>query len=744
VSQLFTDTDLTAGLNEPQKAAVLHRGGPLLILAGAGSGKTRVLTHRIAHLVQTGDAQPENILAITFTNKAAAEMRERAGKLVGGRANSMWLTTFHSACARILRAEAERLGYTRGYTIYDSSDSQRLVRQCMDARDVDNKRFPPRMIQSIISRAKNQLENAAQFATHTDGVVDEVVAAVYETYERRLRDMNAMDFDDLLLRSVELFQTYPDVLAKYRNVFQQILVDEYQDTNSAQYKWVELMAHEHRNLVVVGDDDQSIYGFRGADVSNILNFEKDFPDAAVIKLEQNYRSTGRILDAAHAVVSRNSGRKGKKLWTDGPKGDKLKVRQLTDEHEEARYVAGEIQRLTEGGVSNNDVAVFYRTNAQSRVLEDTLVRYRMPYQVIGGTRFYERAEVKDALAYLTMLANPNDAVSLQRIINSPRRGIGKTTVDRLLGYANTIGEPVLDLVGRAEEVPGLGGAALKALARFSETMDSLRAKAATEKHVGDLLESVLEQSGYFDYLKSESAGDPQALTRLENLQELVGLAREYDLNSVGDDEAGLEAFLQQVALFSDQDSIVDDDGQITLMTLHNAKGLEFPVVFMIGVEEGVFPHSRAVDSGDIEEERRLCYVGITRAREQLYLTHAARRMLFGESGWNDRSRFLDEIPEEHVEITVETSSTGSSYSSRGSGSTYRASSVGSAPSSGGGSLPMARFKIGDDVEHANFGSGVVIGVEPGNMIVVRFAGDGSERKFIADYAPITKRVGAGA
>jgi DNA helicase-2/ATP-dependent DNA helicase PcrA len=744
VSQLFTDTDLTAGLNEPQKAAVLHRGGPLLILAGAGSGKTRVLTHRIAHLVQSGDAQPENILAITFTNKAAAEMRERAGKLVGGRANSMWLTTFHSACARILRSEAERLGYTRGYTIYDSADSQRLIRQCMDAREVDNKRFPPRMIQSIISRAKNQLENSAQFAQHVDGVVDEVVAAVYETYERRLREMNAMDFDDLLLRTVELFQTYPEVLDRYRNVFQHILVDEYQDTNSSQYKLVELLAHEHRNLVVVGDDDQSIYGFRGADVRNILDFEKDFPDAAVIKLEQNYRSTGRILDAAHAVVSRNSGRKGKKLWTDGPEGDKLKVRQLTDEHEEARYVAGEIQRLTEAGLSNNDVAVFYRTNAQSRVLEDTLVRYRMPYQVIGGTRFYERAEVKDALAYLTMLANPNDAVSLQRIINSPRRGIGKTTVDRLLSYANTTGEPVLDLVGRAEEVPSLGGAALKALARFSETMDSLREKAATERHVGDILDSVLEQSGYFDYLKTESMGDPQALTRLENLQELVGLAREYDLNSVGDDDAGLEAFLQQVALFSDQDAIQDDDGQITLMTLHNAKGLEFPVVFMIGVEEGIFPHSRAVDSGDIEEERRLCYVGITRAREQLYMTHAARRMLFGESGWNERSRFLDEIPEEHVEITVETSTSGSSYARPGAGDTYRASGGSSIPSSGGGSLPMARFKIGDDVEHANFGEGMVIGVEPGNMIVVRFTGDGSERKFIADYAPITKRVGAGA
>jgi DNA helicase-2/ATP-dependent DNA helicase PcrA len=738
VAQLFADTDLTTGLNEPQKAAVVHRGGPLLVLAGAGSGKTRVLTHRIAHLVQTGDAQPEQILAITFTNKAASEMRERAEQLVGGRARSMWLTTFHSACARILRAEAERLGYTRGYTIYDSSDSQRLIRQCMESLDVDGKRFPPRMIQSLISRAKNQLENAAAYGEHVDGVVDEIVAEVYKTYERRLRSMNAMDFDDLLLRSVELWETFPDVLERYQNVFRHILVDEYQDTNAAQYRWVELLARKHRNLVVVGDDDQSIYGFRGADVRNILDFEKDFPDTAIVKLEQNYRSTGRILDSAHAVVSRNNGRKGKKLWTDGPQGDQIKIRQLTDEHEEGRYIAGEIERLTESGVANTDIAVFYRTNAQSRVLEDTLVRYRLPYQVIGGTRFYERAEVKDALAYLTMLANPSDAVSLQRIINVPRRGIGKTTVQRLLTHANTTGEPVLDLIGRAEEVPGLGGAALKSLARFSEIMVNLRERAAGEKHVGDLLEAIVNESGYADALKAEGF---EGEGRLENLAELVGLAREYDLNAVGDDEAGLEAFLQQVALFSDQDDLKDDSGAITLMTLHNAKGLEFPVVFMIGLEEGVFPHSRAVDSGDIEEERRLCYVGITRARERLYMTHASRRMLFGESSWNEPSRFLDEIPEEHAEVQVETSN-GRSFGrgNNAAGSAAGSGSFAASSSGGGGSLPLARFKSGDDVEHANFGEGVVIGVEPGNMIVVRFASDGSERKFIADYAPITKRA----
>ncbi|MGH2906142.1 MAG: DNA helicase PcrA [Solirubrobacterales bacterium] len=743
MAQLFADTDLTAGLNEPQKAAVVHRGGPLLVLAGAGSGKTRVLTHRIAHLVQTGEARPEQILAITFTNKAATEMRERVEKLVGPRARAMWLTTFHSACARILRSEAERLGYTRGYTIYDSADSQRLVRQCLESLEVDTKRFPPRMIQSLISRSKNQLMNAAEFEKQVDGVVDEIVAEAYKIYERRLREMNAMDFDDLLLRSVELWETYPDVLDKYQTVFQHILVDEYQDTNVAQYRWVELLARKHRNLVVVGDDDQSIYGFRGADVRNILDFEKDFPDAAVVKLEQNYRSTGRILSAAHAVVERNQGRKGKKLWTDGPEGDPIKIRQLTDEHEEGRYVAGEIERITESGVANTDIAVFYRTNAQSRVLEDTLVRYRIPYQVIGGTRFYERAEVKDALAYLTMLVNPNDAVSLQRIVNVPRRGIGKTTVQRLLGYANTTGEPILELAARAEEVPGLGAAAIKSLGRFSEIITSLREKAATERHVGDILEAVVDQSGYADALKAE--GSIEAEGRLENLAELVGLAREYDLNAVGDDDAGLEAFLQQVALFSDQDELKDESGAITLMTLHNAKGLEFPVVFMIGLEEGIFPHSRAVDSGDVEEERRLCYVGITRARERLYITHAARRVLFGESSWNEPSRFIDEIPEEHTEVLIETSG-GGSYGRGGSGGGASGGRAGTFPSSSssGGRLAMARFKIGDDVEHANFGIGVVIGVEPGNMIVVRFTDDGSERKFIADYAPITKRaLGAG-
>ena len=736
MTQLFADTDLLEGLNEPQRAAVVHRGGPLLVLAGAGSGKTRVLTHRIAHLVQTGDARPEQILAITFTNKAAGEMRERVESIVGtGRTRAMWVMTFHSACARMLRAEAQRLGFTSGFTIYDAADSQRLVRQCMETHEVDSKRFPPRMIQSLISRAKNQLLNATDYEQRIDGVVDEVVAAVYRTYERRLRAMNAMDFDDLLLRAVELFETGPDVLDRYQTAFRHILVDEYQDTNAVQYRLLELLARTHRNLVVVGDDDQSIYGFRGADIRNILDFEHDFPDAKVVKLEQNYRSTQRILEAAHAVVSRNVGRKGKKLWTEAEGGEPVQIRRLADEHEEARFVAGEIERLVDGGMSSSEIAVFYRTNAQSRVLEDTLVRYRLTYQVIGGTRFYERAEIKDALAYLSLLVNPNDVVALQRIINVPRRGIGKTTVDRLLAYANSTGEPALELAERAEQIPGLGGAAVKSLSRFAEIVADLRELAAGQRRVGDVLEAVIDRSGYRDALTAEAAGDPQALTRLENLQEFVGLAREYDLNAVGDDDAGLEAFLQQVALFSDQDALREDDGAITLMTLHNAKGLEYPVVFMIGQEEGIFPHSRAVDSGGVEEERRLCYVGITRARERLYMTYAAARTLFGERQWNEPSRFLEEIPPEHCELQVESGGR-TSFAPAADGPGWSRASSGAS-----GRLPMARFRIGDDVEHANFGTGVVIGVEPGNMIVVRFSEDGSERKFIADYAPITKRVG---
>ncbi|MDQ4131333.1 MAG: UvrD-helicase domain-containing protein, partial [Actinomycetota bacterium] len=631
--------ELLAELNEPQREAVLHGEGPLLILAGAGSGKTRVLTYRIARLVATGEAQPGEILAITFTNKAAEEMRQRVEALLGGRARATWVMTFHSACARILRSDAQRLGYTRGFTIYDEQDSLRLVKQSALELDVDPKRFPPRGIRRQISDAKNQLLDAAAYRIKVASFFEQTAADVYELYEQRIHAMNAMDFDDLLFRCVNLFELFPEVRRRYQRAFRHVLVDEYQDTNRAQYRWLQLLCEEHRNLSVVGDDDQSIYRLRGADIRNVLEFEDDFPDAHVVKLEQNYRSTQTILSAANAVIANNRSRKHKTLWSDLGEGDLLQVRELDDEHAEARFVVSEVERLVDEGASRDEVAVFYRTNAQSRVLEDTLVRYGVGYQVIGGTRFYERAEVKDALAYLTLLVNPQDVVAFQRVVNSPRRGIGQTSQGRLLAHANTLGRPVWDVAVEAEEVPGLAPAAMRAVGRFMSVMQRLRERAEGGAGVGDLLEETLEETGYREALRAERTIEAQG--RLENLEELVGVAREYDATA---DEPSAEEFLQQIALFSEQDALRDEQGIVTLMTLHNAKGLEYGVVFIIGCEDGVFPHSRAIEAGDVEEERRLCYVGITRAMRSLYLTHARTRAMYGGREWNVPSRFLAEIP----------------------------------------------------------------------------------------------------
>ncbi|MDQ4131271.1 MAG: exodeoxyribonuclease V subunit gamma, partial [Actinomycetota bacterium] len=634
---------LLEGLNEAQREAVIHGEGPLLILAGAGSGKTRVLTHRIAHLLQSGRAQAGEILAITFTNKAAEEMRERVGALVGRRARAMWVMTFHSACARMLRAEAQRLGYTSGFSIYDEADSLRLVKRCLEELDVDTKRFPPRGIRRQISDSKNALLDAAGYRERISSFFEQTAADVYGLYERRLHAANAMDFDDLLLRCVNLLELFGEVRERHQRSFRHILVDEYQDTNRAQYRWLQLLAGERRNLCVVGDDDQSIYRFRGADIRNILDFEDDFPDARVIRLEQNYRSTQTILSAANAIVAHNRARKAKALWTDLGEGEPVRVRELQDEHAEARFVAGEVERLVDEGGSRDEVAVFYRTNAQSRVLEDTLVRYGVAYQVIGGTKFYERAEIKDALAYLTLLVNPHDTVCFQRIVNSPRRGIGQTTQARILGHADTVGEPVWEVASRPDEVPGLGAAAVKSVARFTSILERLRERLATAS-VADLLSEVLNETGYTQALEAERTVEAQG--RLENLEELVGVAREYDRSAGERDgtEPSVEDFLQQVALFSDQDSLTDEAGLVRLMTLHNAKGLEFPVVFIIGCEDGVFPHSRAIEAGDLEEERRLCYVGVTRARRQLYMTYARTRSLYGARDFNLPSRFLGELP----------------------------------------------------------------------------------------------------
>ena len=719
---------LLEGLNEPQREAVLHGDGPLLILAGAGSGKTRVLTHRIAHLVGSGQARPGEILAITFTNKAAQEMRERVQQLVGNRARAMWVMTFHSACARILRAEAEKLGYTRGFTIYDEQDSLRLVKACIDELDIDPKRFAPRGIRRQISDAKNALLDAEAYRLKVSTFFEQTTADVYDLYEKRLHAANAMDFDDLLFRAVNLFELYEDVRDRYRRSFRHVLVDEYQDTNHAQYRWLHLLTEESRNLFVIGDDDQSVYGFRGADIENILGFERDHPDATVVKLEQNYRSTQTILNASNGVIGNNRQRKDKFLWSELGEGDPVHVRELEDEHAEARFVVSEIERLVEQGESRDEIAVFYRTNAQSRVLEDMLVRYGVGYQVIGGTRFYERAEIKDALAYLTLLVNPADTVAFGRAVNSPRRGIGSTTQGRLVGYANTIGEPIWDVAAEPESVPGLAAAAVKAVGRFMSVMERLRERVEGGAGVGDLLAETLEETGYTEALQAERTIEAQG--RLENLEELVGVAREYDATA---EEGSVEEVLQQLALFSEQDNLRDDEGIVTLMTLHNAKGLEFGIVFMIGLEDGVFPHMRSIESGDLEEERRLAYVGITRAKRELYLTHARTRMLFGGRDWNLRSRFIDEVPVEFTDRDEEAPTGPAAAATWGGGASAPE------PRGGDGGGGRASFSLGDDVVHAQFGDGVVVGIEPGGLVVVRFAGDRSERKLMADYAPLKRR-----
>jgi DNA helicase-2/ATP-dependent DNA helicase PcrA len=725
---------LLAGLNGPQREAVEHGEGPLLVLAGAGSGKTRVLTHRIAYLLATGAARPGEILAITFTNKAAAEMRERVGQLIGRSVRAMWVTTFHSACARMLRVDAERLGYSKGFTIYDQADSLRLLKRCLNELGVDPKRFPPRAIQSKISGAKNQLIDSDTYNESAQNEFEEIVAEAFPLYEKRMREANAMDFDDLLVRAVNAMELFPEVRERWQRTFRHVLVDEYQDTNHAQYRLLQLLASEHGNLMVVGDEDQSIYGFRYADVSNILDFDKDFEGAEVVKLEQNYRSTQTILSAANAVVERNRERRPKELWSEGDEGEKVQLNELTDEHEEARWVAGEIERLEEeDGVARSEVAIFYRTNAMSRVLEDTLQRFDVSYQVIGGTKFYERAEVKDAVAYLSLLVNPADLVSFTRVVNSPRRGIGNTTQGRIASHVNTTGLPVWEVLERIEEVPGLSGAAIKAVGRFYETMAGLRERADEGGPVATLLEAVLHETGYLDALAAERTIEAEG--RAENLETLIGGAAEFDIEREREGESEvspLEEYLQQISLYTEQDGLRDEGELVTLMTLHNAKGLEYDTVFIVGCEEGAFPHMRALEEGGEEEERRLCYVGITRARKRLYMTWARERRLFGRAEHNLPSRFVDELPPELTEShSTAARSLGTSWSTSVTDEVTPAQAIDPGPA--------LELQTGDDVVHASFGDGVVTGVEPGGVIVIRFSGDGAERKLMADYAPIRKR-----
>ncbi len=641
-----SDDHLLDGLNPAQREAVTHPAGPVLVVAGAGSGKTRVLTHRIAWLIKTQHVSPFEILAITFTNKAAGEMKERVAHLVGPVAQKMWISTFHSACVRILRRDADLLGFPKSFTIYDQADAQRLVGYVLRDLNVDTKRFPPRSVHATISAAKNDHVTAEQFRERAKQIFERRIGDVYQEYQARLQRAGAMDFDDLLLDTVELFRTHPDVLDHYRNRFKHVLVDEYQDTNPVQNELVLQLGGEHHNVFVVGDSDQSIYRFRGADIRNILEFEEAFPDTTVILLEQNYRSTQNILDAANALIANNASRKPKELWSDLGRGEAIVRFHADDEADEAQWVASRINQLRDRhGIRWGDVAVFYRTNAQSRVLEEALFRAGIPYKVIGGTRFYDRREIKDAIAYVHAVVNPADEVSVKRVLNVPKRGVGDTTVGRLDAWARAHGQTFSEALRSAAEA-GVTGRAIGGIEQFLALVDDVAPLAAGPPDA--LLQAILDRSGYVAELQAEHT--VEADSRLENLAELIGVAQEFDT---------VDEFLEQVSLVADTDELPDaedvggDTSSCVLMTIHAAKGLEFPATFVIGMEEGVFPHLRSLtEPAELEEERRLAYVGITRARHWLHLSHAWCRTLWGSTQYNPPSRFLDEIPEalvHHVE-----------------------------------------------------------------------------------------------
>lgn len=740
--------DLLAGLNPEQRRAVEHGQGPLLILAGAGSGKTRVLTHRIAYLLEQGVA-PGEILAITFTNKAAAEMRQRVENLIGARAAGIWLGTFHAVCGRILRREIPRLGYTANFVIYDAGDQENLIRRCLREANLDEKLYNPRTVQSLISRAKNELIGPDGFYRYwlsegdrdLSGFFLEKVAAVYRSYQGALKANNAVDFDDLLRLTVEVLETWPDALAYWQERFRHILVDEYQDTNHAQYVLVRLLAGVHQNLFVVGDDNQSIYGFRGADIRNILEFEQDFPHAKVIKLEENYRSTQTILDAANHLVANNLKKKEKRLWTANGRGDKLRLYEAADGEDEAQFVVREVEHLLGRGFSLKDCAVLYRTNAQSRLLEEAFLHERVPYRMIGGLRFYERAEIKDSLAYLRLLVNPADTLSLERVINVPRRSIGPQSLGRLLAFAREQGVDPVAAAARAAEIPGLTKKAAAELQNFGRLLADL-SDLALHVSVSEIVAQVLERTGYRAQLQAERT--EEAESRLENLDEFLAVARSFEKTS---EDTSLPAFLATISLFTDQDSYEAGAEAVTLMTLHSAKGLEFPVVFLVGLEEGLFPHSRSLDREDsLEEERRLCYVGLTRAKRRLYLTYARERYLYGNVSLSMPSRFVAEIPgelvrrvhrpgEEEAREGHLAQAAAGGYSWRRQRSSASAAEDGFTPGGGGPS-----FKAGDRVEHKKFGRGTVVrcrGEGEDAIITVAFPGAGV-KDLAVRYAPLRR------
>ena len=770
--QLPGADDLLQGMNPQQEAAVRYAGGPLLIIAGAGSGKTRVLTHRIAYLLATGRARPHEILAITFTNKAAAEMRERAAALIGEQAaKKTWISTFHSSCVRILRREAAAIGLKSNFSIYDSADSLRLITLVAKGLDIDPKRFTPKAIAHKISSLKNELVDAEDFAStmNSSDPFSRAVAEVFRGYTERLRAANAMDFDDLIGQVVYMFRAFPAVADNYRRRFRHVLIDEYQDTNHAQYALVRELtgadgATAPGELTVVGDSDQSIYAFRGADIRNIVEFEKDYPDAATIKLEQNYRSTQNILSAANEVIKRNPDRNDKKLWTDSGDGEKIIGYVGQSESDEARWIAEEILRLNdEEGVRPGDVAIFYRTNAQSRALEEQLMRVDLKYKVVGGTRFYDRKEIKDALAYLRVLVNPADDINVRRILNEPKRGIGDRAEGAVAALAERERISFMEALRRSDQAPGLGTRGIKMTAAFVSLMDDLATVAEGSGPV-EALEAVLEQTGYLEVLRNSS--DPQDESRVENLAELVAVVRDY---AAEEPEGGLEGFLERVALVADADQIPDapedaegadmaaQEGLVTLMTLHTAKGLEFPVVFLTGMEHGVFPHQRSMtDEKELAEERRLAYVGLTRARERLYVSRAEQRSLWGQAQYNPASQFLEEIPGELIDWKREggaglfggNSSVNFATSRYERGSYWGASGSSQTSPRSAAAAPVSKRRVvqtkeitipevGQQVKHSSFGLGTVLAIEGvGDKSVAKVQFPDSEKRLLLRYAPL--------
>ncbi len=749
---------LLEGLNAQQREAVQHDGGPLLIVAGAGSGKTKVLTSRIAHLLAFRDVQPGEVLAITFTNKAAGEMKERVAVLVGPRARSMWVSTFHASCVRILRAEAKQLGLKSTFSIYDQGDSRRLMALCLRELDLDPKRHPARQLAAQVSNLKNELVDAETWARKAQTGSDQVLAQAFSLYQRRLREAHALDFDDLIMATVQLLQAFPAVAEHYRRRFRHVLVDEYQDTNHAQYVLIrELVGGatdqlEKRTvdgdlvraavtasvppaeLCVVGDADQSIYAFRGANIRNILEFERDYPDASVILLEQNYRSTQTILTAANSVISRNANRKPKNLWSEAGAGPPINGYVADNEHDEAAWVAGEVDRLSDDdGVEAGQVAVFYRTNAQSRVFEEIFIRVGLPYKVVGGVRFYERREVRDMLAYLRVLSNAADTVSLRRVLNTPRRGIGDRAQACVEVLASQERIAFADALERCQDAPAISSRSIKAIEAFTAMMTELRALVAGGEGPAAILETVLQRTGYLAEL--EASEDTQDEQRVDNVQELVSVAREYE-ESTGD--GGLAGFLERVSLVADADSIPDaTGGMVTLMTLHTAKGLEFPVVFLTGLEDGIFPHLRTLgDAVELEEERRLAYVGITRAQQRLYLSRAVRRSAWGQPSYNPASRFLDEVPADLVRWER-------TEPARQAPAQARVAAAGFAKGTlrgGLGNRPAISLEIGDKVSHDAFGVGKVIearGVGDKAQAQVDFGSSGC-KWLLLRYAPLEK------